>query len=168
MTPSLVALPLAVWERDGLKAALTKAGLPADDIFTPGPQFWRFTTDDDVPAGFGGIEMYGADALMRSVVTLPPLRGRGVGQGIVRALEAEAVVMKCGAAWLLTTTAREFFGKLGSTAPTSPARSARPRSSLRSARTARPSWSGASPDPGHQQALLRFGRMRNGNRAGGL
>jgi amino-acid N-acetyltransferase len=113
MTPSLVALPLAVWERDGLKAALTKAGLPADDIFTPGPQFWRFTTDDDVPAGFGGIEMYGADALMRSVVTLPPLRGRGVGQGIVRALEAEAIVMKCGAVWLLTTTAREFFGKLG-------------------------------------------------------
>jgi N-acetylglutamate synthase-like GNAT family acetyltransferase len=113
MTPSLVALPLAVWERDGLKAALTKAGLPADDIFTPGPQFWRFTTDDDVPAGFGGIEVHGADALMRSVVTLPPLRGRGVGQGIVRALEAEAIVMKCGAVWLLTTTAREFFGKLG-------------------------------------------------------
>lgn len=113
MTPSLVALPLAVWERDGLKAALTKAGLPADDIFTPGPQFWRFSTDDDVPAGFGGIEVHGADALMRSVVTLPPLRGRGVGQGIVRALEAEAIVMKCGTVWLLTTTAREFFGKLG-------------------------------------------------------
>jgi N-acetylglutamate synthase-like GNAT family acetyltransferase len=113
MTPSLVALPLAVWERDGLKAALTRAGLPADDIFTPGPQFWRFSTDDDVPAGFGGIEVHGADALMRSVVTLPPLRGRGVGQGIVRALEAEAIVMKCGTVWLLTTTAREFFGKLG-------------------------------------------------------
>ena len=113
MTRSLVALPLAVWERDGLKAALTKAGLPADDIFTPGPQFWRFSTDDDVPAGFGGIEVHGADALIRSVVTLPPLRGRGVGQGIVRALEAEAIVMKCAAVWLLTTTAREFFGKLG-------------------------------------------------------
>ena len=113
MTPSLIALPLAVWERDGLKAALTKAGLPADDILTPGLQFWRFSTQDDVPAGFGGIEVHGADALMRSVVTLPPLRGRGVGQGIVRALEAEAIVMKCGAVWLLTTTAREFFGKLG-------------------------------------------------------
>ena len=113
MTPSLIALPLAVWERDGLRAALTKAGLPADDILTPGLQFWRFSTRDDVPAGFGGIEVHGADALMRSVVTLPPLRSRGIGQAIVRALEAEAVVMKCRAVWLLTTTAREFFGRLG-------------------------------------------------------
>ena len=113
MAEPLIALPLAVWERDGLKAALTRAGLPADDILTPGLQFWRFSTQDDVPAGFGGIEVHGADALMRSVVTLPPLRSRGIGRGIVRALEAEAVVMKCRAVWLLTTTAREFFERLG-------------------------------------------------------
>ena len=113
MAAPLIALPLAVWERDGLKAALTRAGLPADDILTPGLQFWRFSTQDDVPAGFGGIGVHGADALMRSVVTLPPLRARGIGQAIVRALEAEAVVMKCRAVWLLTTTAREFFDRLG-------------------------------------------------------
>ena len=113
MAAPLIALPLAVWERDGLKAALTRAGLPADDILAPGLQFWRFSTQDDVPAGFGGIEVHGADALMRSVVTLPPLRARGIGQAIVRALEAEAVVMKCRAVWLLTTTAREFFDRLG-------------------------------------------------------
>ena len=113
MAAPLIALPLAVWERDGLKAALTRAGLPADDILTPGLQFWRFSTQDDVPAGFGGIEVHGADALMRSVVTLPPLRARGIGQAIVRALEAEAVVMKCRAVWLLTTTAQEFFDRLG-------------------------------------------------------
>ena len=69
-----------------------------------------------MPAGFGGIEVHGADALMRSVVTLPPLRGRGIGQAIVRALEAEAIVMKCRAVWLLTTTRASFFGKLGYTA----------------------------------------------------
>ena len=113
MAAPLIALPLAVWERDGLKAALTRAGLPADDILAPGLQFWRFSTQDDVPAGFGGIEVHGADALMRSVVTLPPLRARGIGQAIVQALEAEAVVMKCRAVWLLTTTAREFFDRLG-------------------------------------------------------
>jgi N-acetylglutamate synthase-like GNAT family acetyltransferase len=113
MAPSLVALPLAVWERDGLKAALAGAGLPADDILAAGPQFWRFSTQDDVPAGFGGIEVHGADALLRSVVTLPPLRSRGIGQAIVRALEAEAIVMRCSAVWLLTTTARTFFDRLG-------------------------------------------------------
>jgi N-acetylglutamate synthase-like GNAT family acetyltransferase len=113
MPASLIAIPLAVWERDGLKAAVIRAGLPADDILAPGAQFWRFATDDDVPAGFGGIEVHGADALMRSVVTLPPLRERGVGRAIVKALEAEALVMKCSAVWLLTTTARDFFEQLG-------------------------------------------------------
>jgi N-acetylglutamate synthase-like GNAT family acetyltransferase len=116
MPPSLIAVPLAVWERDGLKAALSRAGLPADDILTPGPQFWRFSTHDDVPAGFGGIEVHGTDALLRSVVTLPPLRNRGIARAIVKALEAEAIVMKCSAVWLLTTTARALFEKLGYTA----------------------------------------------------
>ena len=31
-TPHLTAFPLATWERDGLKAALRKAGLPDEDI----------------------------------------------------------------------------------------------------------------------------------------
>ena len=110
---ALFALPLAVWERDGLKAALRGAGLPVDDIAQPGPHFWRFSIDDDVPAGFGGLEVHGPDALMRSVVTLPPLRGRGFGRAIVQALEAEAVVLKCRAVFLLTTTAQDFFAKLG-------------------------------------------------------
>ena len=110
---ALIAFPLAVWERDGLAAALKGAGLPMEDIAGPGPHFWRFSSTDDVPAGFGGLEVYGADALMRSVVTLPPLRGRGFGRAIVKALEAEAIVMKCRAVWLLTMSAPGFFEKLG-------------------------------------------------------
>jgi N-acetylglutamate synthase-like GNAT family acetyltransferase len=110
---ALIAFPLAAWERDGLRAALTGAGLPAEDIAAAGPYFWRFSTGDDVPAGFGGLEVYGADALLRSVVTLPPLRGRGVGRAIVEALEAEAVVLKCRSVFLLTTTAQGFFERLG-------------------------------------------------------
>src|SRR5262245_50238978 len=110
---SLIALPLAVWERDGLKAALGGAGLPTDDVATAGPLFWRFSINDDVPVGFGGLEIHGDDALMRSVVTLPPLRGRGLGRRIVLALEAEALMLKCSDVWLLTTTAQDFFGKLG-------------------------------------------------------
>ncbi len=61
--PRLQSLPLAVWERDGLKAALLKAGLRADDVVRPDRLFWRFERDDDTPAGFGGLEMHGTDAL---------------------------------------------------------------------------------------------------------
>ena len=111
--PALTAIPLAVWERDGLEAALSKAGLPVSDIRQAAPRFWRFSVAYDIPAGFGGLEIHGGDALMRSVVTMPPLRGRGIGAAIVTALEAEARVAKCHTIWLLTTTARPLFEKLG-------------------------------------------------------
>jgi GNAT superfamily N-acetyltransferase len=85
----LFAQPLATWERDGLKAALARAGLPADDIQDDGPLFWRFERDD-MPVGFAGIEVHGSDALLRSLVTLPPLRLQGVGGAMVDKMETEA------------------------------------------------------------------------------
>jgi N-acetylglutamate synthase-like GNAT family acetyltransferase len=103
-----VPLPLAVWERGGLAAALAKAGLPADDLESPGLLLWRFE-NDDVPVGFGGLEIVGDQALLRSVVTLPPVRNRGIGTAIVTTLEAEARIRGCRAAWLVTDKAADFF-----------------------------------------------------------
>jgi N-acetylglutamate synthase-like GNAT family acetyltransferase len=109
----LIATPLQSWERDGLAAALSKAGLPVDDVREPGLLFWRFETYEDVPVGFGGLELHGSDALLRSLVTLPPLRQVGMGAAIVAALEDEALANKCRAIYLLTTTHDEFFAHLG-------------------------------------------------------
>jgi amino-acid N-acetyltransferase len=109
----LTSFPLATWERDGLKAALTKAGLPFDDIAAPDRLFWRFETDDLVPVGFGGIEVHGKDALLRSIVTLPPVRRRGVGAAITAMLEVEARVLGCRTVWLLTASNGAFFERLG-------------------------------------------------------
>lgn len=108
----LFALPLAPWERDALKAALTKVGLPSDDIGSPGILFWRFERDD-VPVGFGGLEIFGRDALLRSLVTLPPLRRRGIGTAIVGVIETEAVAHKVRALYLLTTDRVAFFARMG-------------------------------------------------------
>jgi N-acetylglutamate synthase-like GNAT family acetyltransferase len=113
MTRRLIATPLAAWERDGVGAALVKAGLPADDIGDPYVLLWRFETYEDVPIGFGGLEIYGDDALLRSVVTLPPLRQVGMGAAIVAALEAEAQARRCRAVYLLTTSEADFFTRLG-------------------------------------------------------
>jgi N-acetylglutamate synthase-like GNAT family acetyltransferase len=113
MTRRLLATPLAEWERDGLKAALVRAGLPAEDIGDPRVLFWRFETCEDVPAGFGGLEIHGPDALLRSVVILPPLRQIGLGAAIVAALEAEAHARRCGTICLLTTSEADFFARLG-------------------------------------------------------
>ena len=106
--PIPIPLPLAVWERDGLAAALAKAGLPADDLDAPGLLIWRFE-NDDVPVGFGGLELFGDQALLRSVVTLPPVRNRGIGTAIVATLEAEARIRGCRAMWLVTDQAAAFF-----------------------------------------------------------
>jgi N-acetylglutamate synthase-like GNAT family acetyltransferase len=112
-TPRLSAQPLAVWERDGLRAALSRAKLPVDDIGQDDILFWRFETRDGVPAGFGGLEVHGEDALLRSIVTLPQLRRIGMGRAIVQAIELEARLRKCRAIYLLTTSEAAFFTALG-------------------------------------------------------
>jgi N-acetylglutamate synthase-like GNAT family acetyltransferase len=112
----LLATPLAAWEREGLNAALVKTGLPADDIGDPHLLFWRFETRANVPAGFGGLEIHNSNALLRSVVTLPPVRRIGMGSAIVAALEIEARSLKCRSIYLVTTSEPGFFGRLGYTA----------------------------------------------------
>ena len=113
MIRRLLATPLAAWERDGLKTALIKAGLPADDVEDPQPLFWRFESYQDLPVGFGGLEIHGSDALLRSVVTLPPLRHVGIGATMVGMLETEARARNCRAIYLLTTSQADFFAALG-------------------------------------------------------
>jgi N-acetylglutamate synthase-like GNAT family acetyltransferase len=112
-TPLLQASPLAVWERDGLKAALLGAGLPASDVGDPRHLFWRFETFEDIPVGFGGLEIHGQDALLRSIVTLPQLRQLGMGGAIVAKLETEARAHGCVAVYLLATAETDFFAQMG-------------------------------------------------------
>jgi N-acetylglutamate synthase-like GNAT family acetyltransferase len=111
--PRLRSLPLSAWERDGLKAALAGARLPFDDVASPDCLFWRFEREDDTPAGFGGLEIHGTDALLRSVVILPPLRRAGIGRAIVAALEREAQMLGAQAIYLLAPAAETFFAQLG-------------------------------------------------------
>jgi arsenate reductase (glutaredoxin) len=100
-------------ERSALTLALAKAGLATEDVEEPGRLFWRFETRDKTLVGFGGLEAYAPNALIRSVLILPPMRGRGLGRAIVEALEVEALVLKCRTAWLATTGAKDFFARLG-------------------------------------------------------
>jgi N-acetylglutamate synthase-like GNAT family acetyltransferase len=108
----LFAQPLATWERDGLKAALARAGLPVDDLQDVGPLFWRFERDD-VPVGFAGIEVHGSDAVLRSLLTLPPLRQQGIGGAMIDKMEVEARARGASAIYLLTRDFVPYFTKLG-------------------------------------------------------
>ena len=87
MSRRLIATPLAAWEREGVKVALVKAALPADDVDNPRALLWRFETLEGIPVGFGGLEVCGSDALLRSRITLPPLRQVGMGAAMAAMLE---------------------------------------------------------------------------------
>ena len=88
--PRLFAYALKTGGRSALSKALAKARLSVEDVEASGPLFWRFETADSIPVGFGGLEIHGEDALLRSAVILPPLRGRGIGSALVAQLENEA------------------------------------------------------------------------------
>lgn len=113
MPRRLLAIPLAAWEREGLKAALVKAGLAVGDIGDPPILFWRFETFEDIPVGFGGIEVHGRDALLRSLVTLPPVRQLGMGAAMVAVLEIEARALKCQSVYVVVSGLADFFASVG-------------------------------------------------------
>ncbi len=92
--------------------ALAAEGLPAADL--PGRiAFFVFREPGGGMIGFAGLEQFGAAALLRSLVVLPPARARAQGSAIVAWMAAEARRRGVGELFLLTTSAAPFFEKLG-------------------------------------------------------
>ena len=104
--------PLRSDEMEAFRLALSAAGLPADDIASPDVQPFRFTRNLK-PVGYGALEVFGCDALMRSIVVAPEARGDGLGRKIVEGLLAEASRLGVQRAFLFTTDARAYFEGLG-------------------------------------------------------
>lgn len=96
-----------------LIAALRDADLPTDDLSDPGRTFFAYRTLSGKVVGFGGYEIFGTDVLIRSVVILPIGRRQGLGRNVVPLLLHRAFAQGARRAWLLTTSAAEFFTKIG-------------------------------------------------------
>ena len=86
--------------------------LPTDDLAEPGRAFFRIWRDGE-RLGFGGYELQGEDALLRSLVVVPGLRGQGLGRKVTEAVLRAAVEDGARRAWLLTTSAAPFFERMG-------------------------------------------------------
>jgi N-acetylglutamate synthase-like GNAT family acetyltransferase len=97
---------------ESLRAALAGAGLPVDDLTDAGRSFYRFSRDGET-VGFGGLELYGEAALLRSIVVLSDRQGFGFGHAITLGLLDEAHRKGAGVAYLLTESAASFFQSLG-------------------------------------------------------
>lgn len=111
----LSAEPLDAADRDALAAALGRERLPTGDLGEPGRQFFACRDAERRTLGFAGLEHPGAGtvALLRSLVTLPAFRGRGVGRAMVEELAARAAAQGVTELYLLTTTAAPFFETVG-------------------------------------------------------
>ena len=96
-----------------LQAMLAAAELPAAELGRPQARFIKLCRTDGGTAGFAGLELHGADALLRSVVVRPDRRGLGVGRLAVETALARAEGSSVESVYLLTTTAAGFFTRLG-------------------------------------------------------
>jgi len=95
-----------------LAALLDDERLPSADLHQPDVRLFAFR-DGEATVGYAGLELYGGDALLRSVVVDPARRRRGSGQAIVAATLAEARRLGATRAFLLTTIAKDYFVRLG-------------------------------------------------------
>ena len=92
---------------------LSEAGLPTQDLTSAAClQLWVLETQGDV-IGAIGIEHFGANALLRSLVIAPAYQRRGLGNRLVAQLEQAVQAQGVQQLILLTETAEPFFSKNG-------------------------------------------------------
>lgn len=95
-----------------IAALLAANDLPHQDLDASPGEFVAGYADDDLACG-GGVELYGAAAMLRSVVVAEPHRSRGYGAALCERLETLASEAGSTDSYLLTTTAADFFAALG-------------------------------------------------------
>lgn len=97
---------------DAVSALLADAALPREGVAEHFGHFLVARADGKV-VGAVGMERYGSSALLRSLVVVPPHRGRGLGRALTERLLQEARAQGVRRAFLLTETAAKFFAKFG-------------------------------------------------------
>ncbi|GAB3665322.1 arsenic resistance N-acetyltransferase ArsN2 [Halopiger thermotolerans] len=91
-----------------VESLLEAADLPSGDVREK-PRAFYVAVDGDERVGIGGLERYGSDGLLRSLVVESGARSNGYGSAICDALEERARADGVETLYLLTTTAAEFF-----------------------------------------------------------
>lgn len=104
--------PAAPQDLGEIRRVLAVLGLPADDVGAPHQRFITARAGEAL-LGFVGLELYGPDALLRSLAVVPTHHGEGLGRELGRRALAEARAHGVREVYLLTTTADRFFERAG-------------------------------------------------------
>lgn len=105
--------PFEAGDGPALTALLDASGLPTGDLQGRDLPGFLVARDDHAVLGVAGVEASGEAGLLRSVAVAPAARGSGLGAALVAAAEASALQGGTRTLYLLTTTAPDFFARLG-------------------------------------------------------
>ncbi len=95
-------------------ALLKTCGLPTDDLGAVNLEHFELAVDAHGRiVGLAGFDRAGSDALLRSLAVAPGWRGRGLGGALVARREAAAKIAGVSCFYLLTTSAADYFRRLG-------------------------------------------------------
>jgi amino-acid N-acetyltransferase len=106
-------IPASVKDENDIKTLLGTCGLPSDDLRSSHLESFFVIQDSNQIVGSVGLEICGEFGLLRSLALSKSLRGRGKGTQLVEYIEEYARSQKIKSIYLLTTTADQFFIRLG-------------------------------------------------------
>jgi amino-acid N-acetyltransferase len=94
---------------------LEGAALPTSDLTDEHMKDFFYVGLATAPIGIVGVQFYGADALLRSLVVIAAHRKQGLGHRLVEHAEQHARAHGATTVYLLTTTAESYFRSRGYT-----------------------------------------------------
>ena len=100
-------------DREPYRRLLEEAGLPLGGFDDRFPSSYRVACEAGAIVGGVGLEIWGDEGLLRSLVVSPRHQGRGLGGALVRECVAGALARGLSSIILLTQTAPDFFASLG-------------------------------------------------------
>lgn len=107
-----IILPATIDETEAIRSLLVEAELPSEDFVQHLNHFLTAKQNGRL-AGAVGLEIYGEWGLLRSLVVDATYRGKGLGIELCKRIFDEAQAHGVKKLYLLTTTAANFFPKLG-------------------------------------------------------
>ena len=105
--------PAGSGDLDGVRALLAAAQLPVEGLEDQFGPPYVVAERAGCLVGAAGVEAYGTAGLLRSVVVAAAERGTGLGRALTADRLAWARAQRLEAVYLLTTTAADFFARLG-------------------------------------------------------
>jgi len=96
-----------------IRALLAEEGLPIEDVVAEGSSRFFVAIQDGSLLACAGMEPYGVDGLLRSVAVDKDARHNQLGRTLVGLAERDGWAIGVQRLYLLTTSAAEYFFKLG-------------------------------------------------------